>query len=158
MAGEVESIGSEVTKFNVGDRVFGTTVMSIHEYDQFWNETMTVDFEDGFASYRAIKSLIPWSISRPEISCDAVNSTLSGPVGAASYLWSTGDTTESITITATGMYQLWTNKGDGLMSSEPYEVADLNTFCQFSGLLDLADIDFSIYPNPANDKITIKTS
>lgn len=129
---------------------------AIQEYDQFWNETMAVDFEDGVVSYRALKAEIPWSINRPEIVCDGFNSSLSGPANATSYLWSTGDTTESITITAVGTYQLWTNQGDGFISSEPFEVVDLNDLCETSGFEDLPHFDLTIFPNPFSDQLTVE--
>ncbi|MFT5858346.1 MAG: hypothetical protein ACI865_000432 [Flavobacteriaceae bacterium] len=135
------------------DYTVGTT---IQEFDEFWNETMAVNFQDGFVSYRAIKSILPWSLDRPELICDGVNSTLTGPAGASSYLWSTGDTTQSITITATGIYQLWTEKGDGFMSSEPFEILDVNDICQTAGLEGFVSVGVTVYPNPAREKITVR--
>lgn len=131
---------------------------SIQEFDEFWNETMSLDLEDGLVSYRALKATIPWEINRPEIDCDGINSTLSGPSGASSYLWSTGDSTQSITITSAGIYQLWTNIGDGFISSEPFEVLDSSNICSAAGLNELVRADLTVFPNPANEIITIQVS
>lgn len=128
---------------------------SIQEFDDLWNEVLSVDLQDGFASYRALKSEIPWQINRPVITCNDGTSTLSTLENYSSYYWSTGETTPSITISSTGSYQVWTNVGDGFMSSEIFVVVDMNDLCNVSGLSELPEQNISVYPVPASSEITV---
>ncbi|HLG04311.1 MAG TPA: PKD domain-containing protein, partial [Bacteroidia bacterium] len=51
-------------------------------------------------------SCLPYSISTSDSLCVGNSITLSAPVGAASYLWNTNDTTQSITISTPGSYSV----------------------------------------------------
>ncbi|MFT6500718.1 MAG: hypothetical protein ACJASQ_000827 [Crocinitomicaceae bacterium] len=129
---------------------------SIQEFDNLWNEVLGVDLEDGFVSYRALKSEIPWTINRPIIDCDAGSMELSTLETYDSYYWSTGDTTASIVVSNPGTYQVWTTAGDGYLSSEIVEVTDMNDLCQaFNSLNEIEGQLFSVYPVPTSDFITI---
>jgi hypothetical protein len=133
--------------------------ISIQEFDGSGHEIFEVDFEPGFAPYRAVKSILPWTINRPKLVCDGVNMTLSTFQSHATYYWNTGDTTSTITISALGSYQVWTDAGQGFLSSEIYEVTDLNDLCQLSvGLSEIQTQDLSIFPNPTQDVLKIKTT
>jgi hypothetical protein len=129
---------------------------SIQEFDGLWNETLEIDFSPGFAPYRAVKSIIPWKINRPEINCNGSTMTLSTVQNHATYLWSTGETTPSISINDIGSYQVWTDAGQGLLSSVVYEVTDLNDLCQTSNSITEIDIqNLIIYPNPTDGDFSI---
>lgn len=128
---------------------------SFQEFDAVDNEILSVDFEIGWVPYRAVKKEIPWSINRPIIACDQGTYSLASQDVYSSYLWSTGDTTQSITITLPGTYQLWVNAGAGFLSSIPFEVSDVNNMCQIGSLEELNALDFQVYPNPANEMLNI---
>ena len=128
---------------------------SIQEFDDLWNEVLSVDLYDGFASYRAIKSELSWAVNRPVIECNDGTMILSTFDNYSSYYWSTGETTPTITISSPGSYQVWTNVGDGFMSSEVFEVLDLNDLCGVSGVSELDERNISVYPVPANNGITV---
>jgi hypothetical protein len=135
---------------------------SIQEFDALLHDIVKIDFMDGYVCYRAIKSELPWSLNRPEIICNTAAATLSAGGQYDSYYWSTGDSTASITITAPGTYQLWTNAGDGFMSSLPFEVIDAANLCMDSVDSGIGiDSKFknqllTVYPNPAQDQFTIE--
>ena len=93
-------------------------------------------FPDTVVCYRAFIHHLPFKFPRPAISCSqGINSiTLSAPASYQSYVWSTGDTTQSITVSDTGVYQVWVNYGVGMLGSKPYFVADINSACLLSGI------------------------
>ena len=75
--------------------------------------------------------------------CDGDPLTLTAPAGANSYLWNTGETTQSITVTTGGLYEVEMIPITGaacsisasiMVSDAPYPVADFNfmpsTVCQ----------------------------
>lgn len=90
---------------------------------------------DTVSSYRAFLQTLPNLPPRPEITCSNVNGsvTLSGPTSNY-YLWSTGETTPSITVSDTGTYVLWVDQGIGMMGSEPLYIEDLQGACLTSAL------------------------
>lgn len=129
---------------------------SIQEFDGLWNEVMEIDFEDGFTPYRALKAELPYALPRPTITCDSVAMTLTTAENYDSYFWSTGETTASITISAPGTYQVWTNVGDGFMSSKYLEITDLNNICgQLTGIAEASAMELEAFPIPASDKLTV---
>lgn len=54
--------------------------------------------------------------------CFGTAFTISGPVGEASYLWSTGDTTESIVVTSPGVYAVEVANTFGCIASDTVEI------------------------------------
>jgi hypothetical protein len=71
------------------------------------------------------------SLPRPEILCKKINNTwmLSGPDSASVFLWSTGESTKSITITNVDTFQVWVPYGSGYIGSYPFIVTDTNNSC-----------------------------
>lgn len=88
-------------------------------------------FEDTVVSYRVQAYELPFSLNRPGINCTGTGQvgTLSAPAGYDQYLWSTGESTPQISVTDTGTYQVWVNKGIGMIGSEPLHVTDLGAAC-----------------------------
>lgn len=86
-------------------------------------------FSDSVMTYRAQYQALQ-SLYRPVITCSNGNVavTLSAP-NAASYQWSTGETTQSITVWQTGTYQVWIPMGEGFVGSYPFEITNLVTPC-----------------------------
>lgn len=93
---------------------------------------------DSVMSYRFHYSELPTFV-QPEISCVATQNgfDLIAP-SAASYEWSTGETTQTISATSLGTYQVWIPHGDGFIGSIPFTVTDLLDPC---GILSIDEID-----------------
>jgi len=86
--------------------------------------------------------------------------TLDAGGAIANYLWSTGETTNSIIVDTTGYglgsFNIWVEVDNGCISVDTIEV----TFDACTGIYGDANnnIEFSVYPNPVNDKIHIISS
>lgn len=95
-----------------------------------------IHFKDTIVSYRTWAYELPFTLTRPEITCtnDGNSITLSAPLGFNDYLWSTGETTSSITLADTGTYMVWVDHGIGMMGSFPEVVTDLNYHCGIVGI------------------------
>jgi hypothetical protein len=97
----------------------------------------------------------------PGITVDLGNDTMIGnpfsiildaDTGYTSYLWSTGDTTQTITVTAYDTYWVTVTGGPNNCSATDSIVVSLNV-----GVTPTISRDeFSFYPNPAKDKLVIK--
>lgn len=129
---------------------------SFQEFDAAGNSVMDVDFEFGIAPYRATKFDLPWSLNRPEIICDEGSFTLSTPETYESYWWSSEDTTETLTVSTPGTYQLWVNKGAGFISSLPFEVTDMNDFCSTASLSEPKTASVRLYPVPSKEFVQVQ--
>ena len=103
-------------------------------------------FQDSVINYRMQYYDIP-NFPRPEITCVEVlgGYELSVP-SASEYLWSTGETTQNITLTAAGTYQVWVPYGMGFIGSYPYTVTDISNPCSV-GIeeLDLENGTFELF-------------
>lgn len=77
--------------------------------------------------------------------------TLDAGPGIPYYFWSTGETTQTITVDTVGTFWISVVDTSGMCSSGDTIVISLNV-----GIgNDPGDKDFMIYPNPATDKVTI---
>ncbi|MBW6490678.1 MAG: PKD domain-containing protein [Lentimicrobium sp.] len=74
--------------------------------------------------------------SGPLAFCDGGNVTLSAPAGFASYLWSTGQTSQQITVTVSGVYNVTVTDAFGCSS------------------LPSADVEVTVFPTPPAPVIT----
>ena len=91
--------------WNNGDTTNSITVTASGTY---WVETRF-----GWCNTRSDSILVLVGPAKPVITangpltmCDSGTVTLTGPAGLASYLWNTGDTTQSITVSTAGSYSL----------------------------------------------------
>ena len=93
-------------------------------------------FPDSVVCYRCFVHKIPFQFPRPEIACAQGDNSiiLSAPASFLSYIWSTGETSQSITVTDTGVYQVWVNYGMGMLGSKPFFIDDINSGCNFAGI------------------------
>ncbi|MCB0429590.1 MAG: aryl-sulfate sulfotransferase [Flavobacteriales bacterium] len=101
---------------------------------------VNVYFRDSVAAYRSFAQDLDFTLPRPEISCDRPvgDLVLTAPT-AASYLWSDGSTTQSITVTDTGTYMVWVPYGIGMIGSMPFQVDDLVGTCPVNGIEEAQD-------------------
>lgn len=104
--------------------------------DDAGNVLSELYFQDSSMSYRSSVSDIPFdNTQRPSIACVQNGSTvtLSAPAGYTRYEWSTGEQSSSITLSETGVYQVWVNHGAGMIGSEPRLISSLTNACAVSG-------------------------
>ena len=105
---------------------------SVTYFDANENVLAEYFFSDSVMTYRAHYQSLPGFI-RPEISCSNGNVVveLTAP-NAPSYLWSNGETTQTISVWQTGTYQVWVPMGEGLVGSYPITINDLINPCSIS--------------------------
>jgi len=63
----------------------------------------------------------------PTMFCSGGSVVLTAPAGYASYLWSNGETTQSISVTATGSYYVQVTDGTGCIS-DPSNIIDVTVY------------------------------
>jgi hypothetical protein len=100
-------------------------------------------FQDSTFTYRAFASELAFNLNNPTITCSdngGGSATLTAPSGFTSYEWSTGETTQNITVINTGVYQVWLNYGIGMLGSEPLLINDLQNPC---GQVKIDDLSIS---------------
>lgn len=83
--------------------------------------------------------------------CDSATVTPCAPAGNATYMWSTGATTQCITINATGCYEVIATDMNGCTMSDTICV----TVSPCLGINEIAGNGVNIYPNPASNSIRI---
>lgn len=83
--------------------------------------------------------------------CDNNLPYIANPGTFISYNWSTSDTANTINIDTTGSYSVTVTDDNNCSNSKTFSVQI--TTC--TGFDEIANNEISIYPNPANDKITI---
>ena len=82
----------------------------------------------------------------------AIDVTTTGGVGGYSYLWSTSQTTQDLSNLANGVYTVVVTDDNNCSASSTFEV----TTTAGISVLDDANSEFLVYPNPANDYVVIK--
>lgn len=93
-------------------------------------------------------------VGSPDI-CNSGSVTLEGPAGANSYLWSTGETTSSITVSTAGSYNLVVDNVAGC-TSESSVAVDVNVYTTpavpvitITGLTSLCSDAFTVLSAPS---------
>jgi len=105
----------------------------------------------------AIENPLPMvDLGDDTVLCDVFTLTLVADSGFMSYLWSTGDTSQSISV----------NAGSGINQTIELEVTDSNLcsnkdalnvqFINCTSVGNFATLDFELYPNPSPDFIELK--
>jgi len=110
-----------------------------------------------YASYRLYNyNVLPFKLKRPRISCLKVDGKfyLTTDNHFPTYQWSNGETTQSIEIKSKGTYNVFVPYENGYISSEYFEVENINNPCNSTDIDEETGInEVSIYPNPAVDYI-----
>jgi hypothetical protein len=88
-------------------------------------------FRDTVISYRSYFYQIPFTVEQEAITCErsGTDILLTAPNGYSKYLWSTGDSTQSILISTAGTYQVWMNYGVGMLGSLPLTINNVAEDC-----------------------------
>ena len=124
-------------------------------------EVLAISFPGEYISYRAFNYInLPWQLHRPAVDCQKTgnNYYLVAEPGHPEYRWSTGDTTSSIPITATGEYWVFVPYGLGYLSSERITISDLTNPCVFTGITALnipVETNLRCVPNPSSEEVRI---
>ena len=125
------------------------STVDVTEFLPDGSTALEIDLPGGFFSYRAHKQSLNWTLPRPQISCDAGPQTLTAPAGHGSYWWNTGETTQQITVSAPGAYQVWVDQGIGFIASEKVVIWDVNDICLALEGVERTTEDLLIGPNPS---------
>ncbi len=146
---------------NYGNRSYGDLGFSF--IDSLNNPISEMTFSDSSASYRVFfYPTLPWSFHRPQLSCylQGSNYYLATSSPYNSYSWSTGETTASIQITAPGTYYVFVPYGEGFISSESFEIVNINNPCSATSINEqvVHGSTISLYPNPAGSFVVINYS
>jgi hypothetical protein len=98
--------------------------------DTLNNPIVNLFWAEKWISYRSYMADIAINFNRATIKCNNENDQLilTAPE-SNSYLWNTGETSESITVTAPGTYMVWTPHGMGMLGSYPLQIDQINDFC-----------------------------
>jgi hypothetical protein len=128
---------------------------------------MEVSSADSMTSYRTFNyPELPFTLQRPSLSCgeNMGSHYLEAPEGYGTYLWSTGETTRLINITAADTYYVFVPYGNGgYISSERIVITNIADPC--SKVIGITQINSQIpgdfrlyqnYPNPFNPVTTIR--
>jgi hypothetical protein len=80
--------------------------------------------------------------------------TISAPGGYSNYLWSTGVSTQSLTITGNGTYYLQATNAQGCYSTDSVWVLN----CPLVTGINEFENGIYVFPNPADDRITLSST
>ena len=84
--------------------------------DSMNNVMANLYWEDDWVSYRSYADSLPLISNRPTITCSETGGIITLTASLAnSYLWSTGETTQSITVSGLGTYMVWEPHGVGFL-------------------------------------------
>jgi hypothetical protein len=140
----------------------GQTLM-FNVVDPTGTKIFEIEFADTLRTYRAFNyTTLPWQLPRPQITCFFNGSQyfLDAGSGHASYLWSTGATTQTIPVTVADTFSVFVPVGQGgFIRSEYFIVGDAQNPCW--GALSVEPDEtgaFVFFPNPANEELTIRFS
>lgn len=157
--GNVQRLANGNTLVSYGDPTPENIVFNV--VDSMSNKIFEISFPDTLLTYRTFNyPSLPWTLHRPSISC-ANNSSqyvLQADTGYSTYLWSTGDSTQSIVVSDTGIYYVFVPYGNGgFISSENYVVTDTVNPCFHVSVNELASkAKLFVYPNPSTGHLMIR--
>jgi hypothetical protein len=82
----------------------------------------------------------------------SINITVTGGVGAYTYLWSNNATTEDVSALSPGIYSVVVTDASGCSASSTFVISNSAGIATYDALND----QVLVYPNPANDYVTIE--
>jgi len=137
----------------------------IEEVDAAGNTVWELEWPELYCTYRAYKFEPIWDMDalRPTIACDTANGStvLTASGGFDHYLWSTGDTTPSITTTLAGSYYVLgkSNNKNAYFGSKLKVIDNLTDPCDLissiGSEMPLSDWALKVYPNPTTTTLTL---
>ena len=159
--GNVQRLTNGNTLISYGDLYPKNIVFNV--VDSMKQKIFEVSFPDTLLTYRTFNfPELPWTLNRPSISCsNSVGQfTLEADSGHSSYRWSTGDSTQSIVVSDTGIYYVFVPHGDGgFLASENFMVSDISNPCYRLSVEEfVVEKSIILFPNPTFDRLTIRIS
>jgi hypothetical protein len=157
--GNCQRLSNGSTLISWGDPRNEYMVFSV--VDSLGNKQYEVQFPDSQITYRTFYyDSVNFLSMRPAILCNADSSVsaLVADSGYASYMWSTGDTTQGIYVSSVDTFYVYVPAGDsGFVSSEYFIVTDSLDICGGVTVNEIPNERFIVYPNPVNEMLYIKT-
>jgi len=159
--GNVQRLANGNTLISYGDLV--PTPVPFNVVDSLGNKVFEIQFNTPHITYRSFNfPSLPFQLHRPQVTCTGTTAPfyLTADSGHASYLWSNGETTQSILADSVGDFFVFVPYGDsGYISSEKIIITDTNDPCGLIASVSEREKDnFVMYPNPATDHLEIITS
>lgn len=155
--GNAQRLADGNTLINYGLLTNANLVFNV--VDPAGNKVFEISFDDSLTSYRSFHyPAIPWQLNRPEITCLKVGSTffLDAGGGHDSYLWSNGETSQTIQVNDPGTYFVYVPRGKGFVSSEIFIVEDVFNPCNPVSTPEPEVQPYQLHPNPASDRVTLR--
>lgn len=122
---------------------------------------MEISCAGSYTSYRAFNyDTLPWVLPQPLIDCYKSGSDyfLEAEGGHSQYLWSTGDTAQTIRVNGPGEYWVFVPYGEGYLSSRHIFVSDTSQPCVYLPVTqpgEPAPLRVQCAPNPVRDELRI---
>jgi hypothetical protein len=156
--GNVQRLANGNTLINYGD--FRNSDIVFNVVDSSGARVFEISFPDTLISYRSFNfPSLPWNLPRPRISCYEVSGQLFLQADSvySAYLWSGGESTRSIAVNDTGMFQVFVPFGDNsFLGSEIFYVSDLSNACLISSIEHPgSEQSIPLFPNPATDRLVL---
>ncbi len=156
--GSTQRLANGNTLINYG--IFPDANIVFNVVDTAGNKVFELGFDDTLTAYRSYHyASLPWQLKRPKISCYESNGNffLDAGSGHGSYLWSSGETSQTIQVTAADTFFVYVPRGPGFISSELFVVGNPNNPCETTSAGEMAVLKtFSVFPNPATGYVTVR--
>ena len=159
--GNVQRLNNGNTLISYGDLVPTPVVFNV--VDSTGNKVFQIDFLTPNITYRTYNfPSLSWELPRPHISCTGTTTPvhLIADSGYSEYLWSNGETTQSILADSLGVYSVYVRLANGgFLSSAKFALTDTSDPC--AAVISVDEIvaeNFILFPNPASERLTLSNS
>jgi len=158
--GNVQRLSNGNTLVDYGDYIKSNIIFSV--VNTAGSKVFEITSNDSLLSYRGFNYFtLPWKLNRPQITCSLSGGKyyLDAGAGHAKYLWSNGDTTQTIQVNGEDTFSVFVPIGKGgFISSLPFITSSHTNPCSFTSIKERVNSQsFSIYPNPIHDELIILT-
>jgi hypothetical protein len=151
--GNCQRLASGHTLISYGNPINENIVFNV--VDSLNNKVFEVSFPDSQITYRTFYyDSVNFLFNQSDILCSA--DSLTADSGFTSYMWSNGETTQSIAVNAVDTFYVYVPVGEGgSISSDLFIVSDTTDICGSVGIAKVANGKMIAYPNPVQDMLNI---